>query len=304
MTTPAPKKALALPAPKPEAPKPEAPTSKGSDEVIDNAANNKNNEQGNGKPAEEKKTAETPKENQPSNHHEKVEQLNFLTKTGKIKKKYQQPQPFDEVVNNTTNSKGNESESNQAKTDTQEVKPARKIEASTNGEGNNNEPSNPSATATITEPKKEEKVSEAPAEASADTTQDTSTDSEEQTSTSNTADAVVGGQQGSKNSKKNNNKKPSGGNNKPGNKNKNNREKNEKGETYYSQAYLDRIEKQGQASKLKSYKDRLKFLNDSILRASQDRPGWKLNVPKWKEEIKELEAKVRKIEGGADEGNK
>ena len=64
----------------------------------------------------------------------------------------------------------------------------KEIEASANGEGNNNEPSSPSATATITEPKKEEKVSEAPA----DTAQDTSTDSKEQTSTSDTAETVVG----------------------------------------------------------------------------------------------------------------
>lgn len=159
MTTPAPKKALALPAPKPE-----APASKGSDEVIDNVANNKSNEQGNGKPS-------------------------------------------DEVVNNTTNSKGNESGSNQTETSTQVVKTARrrgrprKVVASTE-EGNNNEPSNPSATATITEPKKEEKVSEAPA----DTAQDTSTDSKEQTSTSDTAETVVGGKPGSKNNKKNNDK--------------------------------------------------------------------------------------------------
>ena len=173
---------------------------------------------------------------EPKNNDEKIKQLSFLTKTGKIAKKYQQPQPAKEVVAAAAKKEEKPAESKkeeekpevkaevkeepkpaeevvaqaaeepkvevkqEKKKTTKAAKNAKKtIEASANGEGNNSQNSNSSTTATITEPKEE--VSETPT----DTAQDTSTNNKEQTSTSDTAETVVGGKPGSNNKSGSNN---------------------------------------------------------------------------------------------------
>lgn len=244
---------------------------------------------------ETNKQVEEPKSDAKPEH----KQLTFLTKAGRIAKKYQAQKPEDKPVDAVVNN-ANQNKSEDAKGEGLKETPKEKVVNNETNKTVKAQAGEGAATATIVKPKEGEKTSET----STENSQGTSTDTLNQTSTSDTTKQAAKRKSESKNGeRKNNTSKKSNdaeGDNEPSVKalindvTKGKMTGTPKKDSETTQNLGLSREKQAQ---IKAIEKQIKDIRMEIS-AAQGKPSVMARIPEMEAKIKEYEEKLKKLQGG------